>query len=120
MPWLKAAAFVVYGPAAEMHFRDDPGSPCRSARLFRMRVRAFLVPIGRLSAASAVCRRRPVLHGIVWGPVYIYFFAYMQNFSDIAGTMAAAKGTATIECRGKREKSDDMCAVCWIYEFCCG
>ena len=38
----------------------------------------------------------------------------MQNFSDIAGTMAAAKGTATIECRGKREKSDDMYAVCWI------
>ena len=44
----------------------------------------------------------------------LYFFAYMQNFSDIAGTMAAAKGTATIECRGKREKSDDMYAVCWI------
>lgn len=114
MPWLKAAAFVVYGPAAEMHFRDDPGSPCHSARLFRMRVRAFLVPIGRLSAASAVMPPPscPAWHRM--GACIYLFFAYMQNFSDIAGTMAAAKGTATIECRGKREKSDDMYAVCWI------
>ena len=39
-------------------------------------------------------------------------------FSDIAGTMAAAKGTATIECREKREKSDDM-ALSVVFNECC-
>jgi len=39
-------------------------------------------------------------------------------FSDIAGTMAAAKGTAAIECREKREKSDDM-ALSVVFNECC-
>jgi len=81
MPWLKAAAFVVYGPAAEMHFRDDPGSPCHSARLFRMRVRAFLVPIGRLSAASAVMPPPscPAWHRM-GACIYLFFCIYAEFF----------------------------------------